>query len=105
MNFEKMSESEILIIANPIMVNLMDVSTNIDHEKHIKDFTDRMKAIVTKEQLQKVCEQYQSEKGFFSQRESIAVFKRPGSAAIMWKQKFSKAQGEFVAEMALLVVP
>ena len=55
MSFEKMSESEILSIANPIMDNLMDASTDIDHERHIKDFTDRMKAIVTKEQLQKVC--------------------------------------------------
>ena len=102
MSFEQMSENEILSIANPIMDNLMDASTDIDHERHIKDFTDRMKAIVTKEHLQKVCEQYQSEKSYFSQREPVAVFKRPSSAAIVWKQKFSKAQGEFVAEMVLV---
>ena len=102
MNIEQMSESEILSIANPIMDNLMDASTDIDHERHVKDFTDRMKAIVTKEHLKKVCEKYQSEKGFFSQREPVAVFKRPDSAAIVWKQYFSKAQGEFVAEMVLV---
>ncbi len=102
MNFENMSESEILSIANPIMDNLMGASTDIDHERHIKDFTGRMKAIVTKEQLQKICEQYQSEKGFLLLREPVAVFKRPSSAAIVWKQKFSKAQGEFVAEMVLV---
>ena len=43
-----MSEDEILRIANPIMDNLMDASTAIDHERHIRDFSDRMKAIVTK---------------------------------------------------------
>jgi len=65
MNFEEMSETEILAIATPIMDNLMEASTRIDHEAHIKDFTDRMKNIVTKDYLQKVCEQYQKEKVFF----------------------------------------
>lgn len=102
MNFEKMSEKEILDIANPIMDNLMEASTDIDHERHIKDFTDRMKRIVTKEHLQKVCEEYQAEKGFFRERSTVAVFKRPNSAAIVWKQSFTKAKGEFVAEMVLV---
>ena len=43
MNFEQMSEKEILDIANPIMDNLMDTSTKIDHEFHIRDLTNRMK--------------------------------------------------------------
>lgn len=102
MNFEEMSEDDILNIANPIMDNLMEASTEIDHEKHIRDFTDRVKSIVTEEYLQKICEQYQAEKGFFSQREIVAVFKRPESAAIVWKQSFTKAEGEFVAEMVLV---
>jgi hypothetical protein len=102
MNFEKMSEKEILEIANPIMDNLMDASTHIDHERHIRDFTDRMKNIVTEDYLQKICKSYQSEKGFFSERIPVAVFKRPDSAAIVWKQSFTKAKGEFVAEMVLV---
>ena len=102
MNFEEMTDQEILDIANPIMDNLMDASTEIDHERHIRDFTERIKNIVTKEHLQKVCEQYQNEKGFFSKREPVAVFKRPKAAAIIWKQWFTKTQGEFVAEMLLV---
>lgn len=102
MTMESMSEDEILRIANPIMDNLMDASTTIDHARHIRDFTGRMKAIVTKEYLQKVCEKYQQEKGYFTTREPVAVFKRPGGAAIIWKQWFSKAPGEFVAEMLLV---
>jgi len=84
------------------MDNLMDASTHIDHESHVRDFTDRMKAIVTEEYLQRVCEQYQQEKGFFSEREFVSVFKRPNSAVIVWKQYFTKAKGEFVAEMVLV---
>ncbi len=102
MNFEEMTEEEILEIATPIMDNLMDASTRIDHEAHVKDFTDRIKKIMTKEHLQKVCEQYQAEKGFFTDRHPIAVFKRPDSAAVIWKQSFTKAKGEFVAEMVLV---
>jgi hypothetical protein len=56
MQLEHMSDAEIFTLANPIMENLMDASTAIDHERHIRDFTDRMKGIVTKEHLQKVCE-------------------------------------------------
>ena len=102
MNFEEMTEEEIINIATPIMDNLMEASTNIDHEKHIKDYTDRLKSITTKEHLQKVCEKYQEEKGYFSERKVVAVFKRPDSAAIIWKQFFTKAKGEFVAEMVLV---
>ncbi len=102
MNFEEMSDSEILSIANPIMDNLMQASTEIDHERHVRDFTDRMKNIVTNEYLHKVCEQYQREKGYFTSRKVVAVFKRPDSAAIVWKQSFTKAKGEFVAEMVLV---
>jgi hypothetical protein len=102
MTLESMSDEEILHIANPIMDNLMDASTAIDHERHIRDFSERMKRLVTKEYLQKVCEKYQREKGYFSRREPVAVFKRPGAVAIIWKQWFTKAPGEFVAEMLLV---
>lgn len=102
MTLERMSDEQILAIANPIMDNLMEASTAIDHERHVRDFTERLKSIVTKEYLRRVCEQYQREKGFFLRREPIAVFKRPGAAAIIWKQWFTVAQGEFVAEMLLI---
>ena len=102
MNFEEMSEEKILDIANPIMDNLMNASTNIDHQGHTRDFTDRMKRIVTRDYLQKVCEDYQAEKGFFAERKPVAVFRRPDSAAIVWRQSFTKAKGEFVAEMVLV---
>jgi len=102
MNFEEMTDQEIVDIANPIMDNLMEASTEIDHARHVADFTDRIKNICTEEYLQNVCEKYQSKNGYFSKRELVAVFKRPDSAAIIWKQFFTKAKGEFVAEMVLV---
>ncbi|MCI0565416.1 MAG: hypothetical protein MN733_43680, partial [Nitrososphaera sp.] len=79
MELAKNSDADILAIANPIMDKLMDASTAIDHERHTADFTDRLKAIVTKEYLEKVCRQYQSEKGYFGAREVVGVFRRPQS--------------------------
>ncbi len=102
MNFEKMSDQALWDIANPIMDNVMDASTHIDHARHVRDFTDRLKAIVTPDYLQCICRQYQSEKGYFSIRVPIAVFRRSDSVALVWKQSFTKAPGEFVAEMVLV---
>lgn len=39
MDFEEMSEREILRIATPIINNYMYASTKIDHKKHVRDFT------------------------------------------------------------------
>lgn len=96
------SDQEILSIANPIMDNLMDASTAIDYERHIRDFTDRLKGQLSKERLEWICQDYQSTKGFFAEREFVAVFRRPKSVAIVWKQRFTKQPGDFVAEMVLI---
>ncbi|HEV8692627.1 MAG TPA: hypothetical protein VGQ93_00345 [Lysobacter sp.] len=96
------SDAEILSVANPIMDNLMGASTAVDHEGHIRDFTDRAKGVLPKELFRAICDDYQSTKGFFSRREVVAVFRRPESVAIVWKQWFTKHPGEFVAELVLV---
>ena len=102
MNFQEMTEQEILDIANPIMENLMEASTNIDYEQHVRDFNKRMLKIVTRDHLNEVCVKYQAEKGFFAKREPVAVFRRSDSAAIVWKQYYTKVPGEYVAEIVLV---
>jgi len=102
MNFEEYSDEELWMIANPIMDNLMEGSTEINHAKHTRDFTQRLLNIVTAEHLEKVCRIYQADKGFFSNRTPAAVFRRPDSLAFVWRQKFAKASGDYVAEMVLI---
>jgi hypothetical protein len=102
MQLANKSDEEILKIANPIMDNLMEGSTEIDHMKHTRDFTDRMKSLVTKDYLDEVCKRYQAEWGYFSKREFVAVFRRPSSVAIVWKQWCTRQDGEFVAELVLV---
>ena len=102
MELASRSDEEILAIANPIMDNLMEGSTEINHAKHTRDFTDRLKTIVTKDHLEKVCRRYQADWGYFSKREFVAVFRRPTSVAVVWRQWCTKRDGEFVAELVLV---
>jgi len=102
MDLNQKSDDEILAVANPIMDNLMDASTMIDYERHIRDFSDRLKSVLSKEQLEWICRDYQSTKGFFAGRQFVAIFRRPDSVAVIWKQRFTKQTGDFVAEMVLI---
>jgi hypothetical protein len=102
MNLAHQSDAEILAVANPLMDNLMDASTHIDYEQHVRDFTDRLKSQLSKERLVGICREYQSSKGFFASREFVRVFRRPDSVAVVWKQTFTLQAGEFVAEMVLV---
>ena len=88
MDLATKSDAEILTITDPIMDNLLEASTAIDHVCHVRDFTDRLNAIVTKEYPREVCRQYQGEKGFFAARALVAIFRRPHSIAIVRKQQW-----------------
>ncbi len=93
-----MSDEEILDVVEPIMDYLMEGSTEIHYEKHSRDFTNRLKNIVTKEALDRMCNDYQEKLGYFQNREFVALFRRENSVAVVWKQKCSKTSDEFVAE-------
>ena len=96
------SDAEILEIVDPIMDNLMEGSTEIDHAKHTRDFTDRLKEIVTPGRLEEMCTDYQARIGYFTDRELIAVFRRASSVAVVWRQSSSKTDDEFIAQVVIV---
>jgi hypothetical protein len=98
MNHLAMTDEEILGEITPIMDNMMKGSTEINHAKHTRDFTERMKAIVTSDRLESICHDYQSRWGIFGKREYIALFRRRDSIAVVWRQYCSKTTDEYVAE-------
>lgn len=102
MDLAMKSDADILAVATPIMDHLMAAATLIDYDAHTRDFTERAKRALPRDALKSVCEQYQSARGFFAERELVAVFRRPESIAIVWRQRFTKAAGEFVAELVLV---
>ncbi|MCX7096770.1 MAG: hypothetical protein NTV43_02560 [Methylococcales bacterium] len=92
------TDDEILNGITPIMDNMMEGSTEIDHAKHTRDFTVGMKSIVTPEQLQIICKNYQSKWGLFGKRDFVAIFRRSDSVAVIWRQYCTNSTDEFVAE-------
>ena len=102
MNWLEMTESQILEIANPIMDNLMEASTNVNHERHVRDFTNQLKAIVTKENLEVQCKEYQTTLGYLSEREFVGVFRKETDVAIFWRQKYTESTGEHIAFLRLI---
>lgn len=102
MSFFEKTDADILKVANTMMDNLMQASTDLNHEQHCVDFSDRLRTIVTKPYFDNVCKSYQAEKGFFTTREFVGLFRRPHSVAILWKQNFSGQKGDYVAEMVLI---
>ena len=71
-----MTDAEILAIFEPLMDNCFAGSTERYHAKHVRDFTDRLRAIVTPKNLAARLESGQSTNGYFAKRELIGIFRR-----------------------------
>ena len=102
MDLSNKSDEEIRSIATPIMDNLMEGSTEINWEKHTRDHTERTKKILTKEELERQCKDYQSKFGTFTDREYLGVTKHQDYVNVIWKQKMSKSSNEYTAILSLV---
>lgn len=102
MDLINMSDDEIRHISTPIMDNLMEGSTEINWEKHTRDFTERCKKIITREELEKQCRDYQSKFGYFTERKFLGVTRHRDYVNVIWKQKMSKSDNEYTAILSLV---
>ena len=92
--FSNLSVDEILQIVEPIMDNCLEGSNEGNYEKHTRDFTDRIKSIVTPDELQR---QLSNEpKVYFTNREFLHLFRRNNSVGIVWKQLTSLNNDELI---------
>ena len=94
MKFSEMSEAAILAIIEPMMDNCLNGANERNHAKHVADFTDRMKHIVTPDNLRKQLSQ--DPPILFTEREFIYLFRRGDSIGIIWKQKISTTDDELM---------
>ena len=100
MNFSKLSDKEILDIANPLMDNLMEGSSEGDCEKLTRDFTDRLKSVVTKDSFEK--QMAENTLGDFAKRELLSIIHKKNSIFVLWKQWFTESNDEFLAEIIII---
>ena len=80
----------------------MVASSEIDYARHVTDFTEKLKSIVTKENLEAQCKEYQAKLGNFAGREFVAVFRKDTDVAVFWRQKYTKSTGEHIAFLRLV---
>ena len=93
-NFVEMEKRQILNIVEPIMDNCLAGSNESNHAKHVRDFTERMKNIVTPENLRQQLEQ--NPRAFLTDREFLFLFRRKESIAVIWKQNISLNEDELI---------
>lgn len=100
-DFTHFNDRELLEMANKIMDNLMEASTNKDYERHTRDFSKRIMEFFTKERFLNIVNEYQEEKGYFSSRKFVKLFRRDDSVIVVWEQLFTKVDGEYLAELLI----
>ena len=83
MNFLEMDDERILSIVDPIMDNCLKGSNENNHAKHVKDFTERMRNIVTLENLK--MQSSREPRAFFTNRTFVHLFRRQSSIGVVWK--------------------
>lgn len=104
MSLSELSDKELVNIAQPIMDNLMDGSTEKDWERHTRDFTDGARASLSEEELLRQCDAYQSKYGNFGSRELMGLTRHPDYVGVYWKQRMTKTDAEYLAVLSLVEV-
>ena len=94
LDFCNLSTEKILSIVEPFMQNWLEGSNGGDHKKHVRDFTDRMKNIVTPEEIQKQLSG--KPRTYFTDRKFLDVFRRRDSVGLVWKQSISSGDDELI---------
>ncbi len=102
MDLARQSDEDILAVVDPLMDNLMQGSRDIDYDKHVRDFTDRLRSMVSEDGLKRMCEHYQADIGFFTDREVLSIFRRKDSVGVVWRQAASKSDDELIASIVVV---
>ena len=100
MKFIEMKENEILGIVEPIMDNCLNGSNEDNHAKHTRDFTERMRKIVTPENLK--LQLSKEPRALFVERKFIYLFRRQSSIGVIWKQYISTSKDELMNQAIFL---
>lgn len=94
MQFSELSVEEILNLVEPVMDNCLAGSNENNHTKHVEHFTERMKGIVTPEELDRQLSH--SPRAYFTDREFLHLFRRQDSVGIVWIQRTSLNDNELI---------
>ncbi|MGB0157135.1 MAG: hypothetical protein ACPG3T_08025 [Pseudomonadales bacterium] len=92
--FAELSDQAIIDLVEPLMDNCLDGSNEGDHTKHVRDFTPRLAAIVTEDNLASQLETRPH--GYYHRREFVALMRKSTSVGVVWRQFCTAVDDEFV---------
>ena len=95
------TDSQLLAVATTMMDDLMAASFAVDYDAHVRDFTPRLKALVTEDGFQKMALAHRRDLGDDAGRALVRVLRRRDSVAFVWVQRFTKSDDEYLATAIL----
>ncbi len=101
MNLIKMSNDEILRIADPIWDNIVDGTNNMNYEVFSKDFSKSYLERLTEERTKEQWDSNPVLSSLTKEREYITCLRRDSKVNILWKQASTKLEGDFLAILML----
>ena len=100
---QSLSDTEILARAEPLMEECLAGSNENDHARHVRDFSDRLRAIVTPENLKRQLTPRRH--GVFTTREVVGVFRQRAGVGVVWLQRCSASEDELVNHAIFIDTP
>ncbi|MEE3110179.1 MAG: hypothetical protein VX323_09055 [Pseudomonadota bacterium] len=103
MALQDLTDEAFLALAEPMMDNCLAGSNVLNREQHVRDFTERMKAIVTPENLRRQLTPRRH--GVFTTRTVVGVFRQRAGVGVVWLQRCSASDDELVNHAIFVDTP
>lgn len=101
MSIIKMSEEEIVKIANPIWDNIVDGSNSVNYSIFSKDFSKKMLDAVPKEELERQCRDDQTNATVGNERTFLGTLRGNSCVTILWKLTSATDGNEQLGKLSL----
>lgn len=92
-----LTDADILKIAEPMMDDIMLGVARRDYKLHSVHFSVALKSTLGQETFLSACDQREADWGLPGHRELVAVFRKNKSFSLIWKQHYTRSQGEVMA--------
>lgn len=100
MNLASLSDHQIFDIAEPIWETQKRGSNAIDHETFSSHFAKALKEKITKERLEKQCEQFPLLTSL-GPSSPVACIRRKEGVTVLFRQLSTTLEGEFIGQLTL----
>ena len=95
------TDTEIHKLAEPIWINIIDGSNQINYKLFSASFSEDLKKKVTEERFHSQCKEFPLLTSLTKDVTFIGCIRRESGTTILWKQKSSKLAGEFLGQVTL----